>query len=171
MASTTDDPRQAAAEDLHRLAIDYAARAHASAAAMVRSFQADAASLLAEIGGLLIEDADDEQLSLTPRGRFEGRVQTDEGGDWQSVSSPDDVAEHYDPVDLFNDVASAIEDEFPGLLGEDESEQESDGEITAAEESADDQAESASVQSLKRLHAAGVLSDAQFEAKKAELNR
>ncbi len=171
MDSKSSDPRQAAAEDLHRLAIDYAARAHASAAAMVRSFQADAAALLAEIGGLLIEDADDEQLSLTTRGRFEGRVLMDDRADWQSIGSPDDVAEHYDPVDLFNDVASAIEDEFPGLLGEDEPEEELETEHTAAEDPTDDRAESASVQSLKRLHAAGVLSDAQFEAKKAELNR
>jgi len=178
------DPRQTAAQELHLLALDYAARSHASAAALVRSFQADAAALAAEIGGLLVEDADDEQLSLTPGGQFEGQVQIDDRADWQPITSPDDMAEHYDPVDLFNDVASAIEDEFPGLLGAESPEEESEAELIDADDpsaegpaaaaGADppiDRTDTATLQALKHLHAAGVLSDAQFEAKKSELNR
>jgi hypothetical protein len=164
--------------------MDYAARSHASAAALVRSFQADAATLVAEIGGLLVEDADDEQLSLTPRGRFEGQVLTDDRADWQPITSPDDVAEHYDPVDLFNDVVSAIEDEFPGLLGAQSAQDEAEDELMDAgdpgaagsatevgPDAAGDRTETAAVQALTHLHAAGVLTDAEFEAKKSELNR
>ena len=185
-----------AAEQLRILALDYAARGHASAARLVRAFETDAAALAAEIGGFLIEDSDDEQLSLTPGGRFEGQVLNGDPAGWQRLTSPDDVAEHYDPVDLFNDVAAALEDEFPGILGADVPQDEPllsgqqpsasplhdaladvadprpDGPATGAGPDAlSDRTNTATVQALEHLHAAGVLSDAQFETKKAELDR
>jgi hypothetical protein len=190
------DPRPKAAEQLHRLALDYATRGHASAAALVRAFEADAAALAAEIGGLLVENSDDEQLSLTARGQFEGQLLNDDPAGWQPLMSPDDVAEHYDPVDLFIDVASALEDEFPGILGAEVPQDEpvvawedrdaqpaqearadvrdpsAEGPTTAVDpDAASDRQNTATLRSLEHLHAAGVLSDAQFEAKKAELNR
>ena len=195
MDSEQDDPRTTAAAELHLLALEYAARGHASAAALVRAFESEAAALAAEIGGLLVEDSDDERLSLTPRGQFEGQLLDDETAVWQSLTSPDDVAEHYDPVDLFSDVASALEDEFPGILGNEEPQDEpvasqepddpaaaqasrevadppAQGRVTAVgPDAAGDRTNSAALQSLEHLHAAGVLTDAQFEAKKADLIR
>ncbi len=196
MDSEQADPRRRAAQQLHLLAREYAARSHASAAALVRAFETDAAALAAEIGGLLVEDSDDEQLSLTPRGQFEGQVLNDDAAGWQSLMSPDDVAEHYDPVDLFSDVASALEDEFPGILGADVPQDEpvvashepndrpveqafgdvadppAQAPVTAVgPDAAGDRTNTAALQALQHLHAAGVLSDAQFEAKKAELIR
>lgn len=195
MDSEQADPRTSAAVELHLLALEYAARSHASAAALVRAFEAEAAALATEIGGLLVEDSDDEQLSLTPRGQFEGQVLNDDTAVWQSLMSPDDVAEHYDPVDLFSDVASALEDEFPGILGAEVPQDEpfvtsqepgdareeapgevadppAEGPVTAVgPDAAGDRTNSVTLQSLEHLHAAGVLNDAQFEAKKADLIR
>lgn len=196
MDSKQADSRPSAAEQLHLLALEYAARGHASAAALVRAFEADAAALAAEVGGLLVEDSEDEQLSLTPHGQFEGRVLNDDPAGWQSLLSPDDVAEHYDPVDLFSDVASALEDEFPGMF---EAEMPQDEPLVASHEpntrpveeapadlvdprgegpataigadAAGDRTNTAGLQALEHLHAAGVLTDAQFEAKKADLVR
>ena len=112
------------------------------------------------------------------------------------VADSKQVAEHYDPVDLFNDVAAALEDEFPGILGADVPQDEPllsgqqpsasplddaladvvdprpDGPATGVgPEAISDRTNTATVQALEHLHAAGVLSDAQFETKKAELDR
>lgn len=163
------DPRLAAARRLHQLALDYAARSHATQAALIDSFQADAAAMAAEIGELLIEDQDDERLTLTALGTFHGQVRNDEAEGWQSISSPDDVAENYDPVDLFSDLASALEDEFPDLAGSDGG-LEMQPEPDASRETAAG-TNSATIEALEHLHAAGVLSDAEFRAKKVELDR
>ena len=166
------DPRLAAARRLHQLALDYAARSHATQAALVASFAADAAELTAEIGEILIEDQDDERLTLTALGTFHGQVRNDEADGWQSISSPDDVAENYDPVDLFSDVASALEDEFPELSESvAEADVEGNGEEAAAPDEPSDGPGSATLRSLDRLRAAGVLNEAEYEAKKAELDR
>ena len=106
----------AAARRLHELALDYAARSHAAQAALVRAFESEASAWASEIGELVVNDADDEHLVLTSSGRFSGRVLFEDATyGWQSLDSPDDIAENYDPVDLFSDVADAVAEAFPGL--------------------------------------------------------
>ena len=169
MSANQADPRLVAARRLHQLALDYATRSHATQAALVASFSADAADLAAEVGEILVEDEDDERLTLTALGTFHGQVRNDDQEGWQSISSPDDVAENYDPVDLFSDIASALEDEFTDLAETD---------VAAASptepEDAVDPAtgtHSATLEVLEHLHVAGVLDDAEFRAKKADLDR
>jgi hypothetical protein len=193
------EPSLEAARRLHDLSLDYAARSHAAVAALVSAFEVQAAGLTDDIGELIITDADDERLVLTAHGQFAGRVLTDDPTPrWQTLDSPDDIAEHYDPVDLFADVADAVAEAF---LGVDDDEVPSDapdiaparsgGEVRSTagpepsfvapptDDSGDSEApndsppaqESATLRVLENLHAAGILTDADFEAKKAELDR
>ena len=160
-----------AARLLHELALEYAARSHAAAADLIGAFEAAASALSAEIGDLVVTDDDDERLVLTARGRFSGRVLMDEPNPrWQPLDSPDDVAEHYDTVDLFADVADTVAEAFPAIGGS-EPPEEPEEPAEAVEDETEPAEESATLRSLEHLHAAGVLSDAEFEAKKIELQR
>lgn len=188
-----------AARRLHDLALDYAAQSHASAAGLIRAFEADALALALDVGDLVVNDDDDERLVLTAQGRFAGQVLGDDpAAGWQILDSADAIAEHYDPADLFADVADALAEALAGFDDEDEpAETQGDApaarryeapmtavpeapfvahaasyktEAHAAEESPLAE-ESATLRSLKHLHAAGILTDAEFEAKKTELRQ
>ena len=179
MVEDPEGATMAAARGLHDLALDFAARSHAAQAALVRAFEAEAAAWAGQIGELLVNETDDEHLVLTSGGRFAGRVSNDDAAaGWQTLDSPDDVAENYDPVDLFSDVADAVAEAF---LDRDEDEPpEEPMPVTAAasvplpwEPPADPggEEESATMRNLRKLREAGVLSQAEFEARKAELHR
>lgn len=103
------------AQRLYDLVLDYAERSLASQEELVRAFEAEAAQWTRAVGEVVIGDDDDEHLRLTDEGRFSGRVLDDDTGTWEPVTAPDGVAAHYDPVDLFNDLADALEELFPGL--------------------------------------------------------
>jgi hypothetical protein len=198
--ATGPDPQFDAARRLHRLALEYAKRAHAAEAELVRAFEAEASALAHEVGEVLIEDDDDERLALTARGRFAGQAFTDDPvPGWHAVSSPDDVAERYEPGDLFTDLANAIAERFQGVSDPEElvdaptephfstgeevvptgalgdaalppSPTDAWDEPTAAEDLPKAHG-TATLRALESLHAAGVLTDAQFDAKKAELGQ
>src|SRR3990172_12542022 len=119
-AAVMDDrdarPQFHAARRLYDLALDYSERSHAAEAELVRAFEADALALAHEVGELVIEDDDDERLVLAAPGRFVGQMFLgDPAPGWQALESPDDIVEHYDPVDLFADLANAIAEAFPGV--------------------------------------------------------
>jgi len=191
-------PQFDAALRLYDLALDYSERSHAAEAELVRAFEAEAAALAHEVGELVVEDDDDERLIFTARGRFAGQVLLgDPAPGWQALDSPDDIVEHYDPVDLFADLANAIAEAFPGvddqgmpaealdharLVAADEVPAAATQEWSFLAPPGDDIGdagappnspgahESEMLRVLKDLHVAGVLTDTEFEAKKAELD-
>lgn len=103
------------AQRLYDLVLDYVERSLASQVELVRTFEAEAAQWAPSVGEVSIDDDDDERLRLTAEGRFSGRVLDEDTGEWEAVASPEGVAAHYDPVDLFNDLADALEELFPGI--------------------------------------------------------
>lgn len=182
-----------AARRLRALAIEYTERSRLAQAELIRSFEAAAAAISPQVGDIVVEDDDDEALTLTAAGRFEGSVREDEAAQWRALDGPNDVVDFYDPVDLFDDVAAAIEDAVPGLADDDGDAFE--GAPAAAPPATTGQAapsiepwlarmpqiaerppegeplESASMTILKDLHAAGVFSDEEFAARKAKLEQ
>jgi hypothetical protein len=178
-----------AATRLYDLALTFADRSHAAQAALIREFEHEAEVVGGALGELLIEDADNERLVLTGNGRFEGKVLvTTPGSTWESLSSPDDIVDYYDPVDLFDDLADSIAEAYPGVAARPDgavapavstdpwfarqaavasSETTPDGGLSGAAAPA----ETATMTVLRDLHAAGVYTDAEFEQKMAELER
>ncbi len=74
----------------------------------------------------MVLDDEDERLWLKRNGRFEAEVvperEVDDGdsgeGAWRRLSSPDDMVEFYDPTDIFGDLAEALAESFPAVVGE-----------------------------------------------------
>jgi hypothetical protein len=195
-----------AARRLYELALDYLERSRSAQAALVAEFEDDAAALSDLVGEMAIDVDVDERLVLTSTGRFSGRVLVDKPTEsWREINSAEDVAEFYDPTDLFADLADAIAEAYPdvddgaelddadehgamsampradeipaqGQLGgqPDESFPVSGGPPGSAAGPAipneDEAGESASLRILRDLHAAGVYTDAEFKAKKADLD-
>ena len=168
-----------AARLMQELALAYGDNHDEAPAALIRQFEAAAAGLAEEIGEVEITNEDDEELVLTAGGHFTGRVLVDDPSpQWKTIDSPADVAEHYDPADLFADLADAVADAFPEIdpaasAGEAADPEPEPRDQPAAIAPADDPLaeESATLQSLRTLHAAGVLTDEEFEAKRAELRQ
>lgn len=176
-----------AARGLYQLALDYADRSHAAEAELVGAFEAEAAALAREVGELVVDDDDDERLVLSARGRFTGRVLADDASPgWQTLDSADDIVDYYDPVDLFEDLADAIAEAFPGMdeeervtWGASEQQGASDADAVAGTATPERSASAAPkdepaqktemLRVLEDLHAAGAMTDAQFEAQKAEI--
>lgn len=168
-----------AARLMQELALAYADNHEEAPAELIRQFEAAASGLAEEIGEVEITNEDDEELILTARGHFTGRVLVDEPSpQWKALDSPAAVAEHYDPADLFADLADAVADAFPeidpaasaGQAVEPKLQPRDPPAAIAPAEDGQPQ-ESATLQSLRNLHAAGVLTDEQFEAKRAELHQ
>jgi hypothetical protein len=115
MAEAKQTIGQEAAQRLYDLALDYAQRALEAQSDLIREFEGAALPSMRWVGAVLVDDDDDEHLILQADGHFAGRALDDDTGHWEHISSPDDVADHYDPVDLFTDLADAIAEMYPGL--------------------------------------------------------
>ena len=115
MADDASNPDREAARRLYDIAMDFADRALRTQANLIREFETLAAAPMQWVGAVLVDDDDDEHLVLQADGHFAGRAMDDDTDQWERIASPDDVADHYDPVDLFTDVADAIAEMFPGL--------------------------------------------------------
>jgi hypothetical protein len=115
MSDAKETIGQEAAQRLYDLALDYAQRALEAQSDLIRDFEAAALPSMRWVGAVLVDDDDDEHLILQADGHFAGRAVDDDTGQWEHISSPDDVADHYDPVDLFTDLADAIAEMYPGL--------------------------------------------------------
>lgn len=188
----TDDPRSEAARRLRELAIEFTERSHRAQSDLIRSFEAAAAALSPQVGDVVVEQGDDEALALGADGRFRGSLLDRQTAEWRAIESPDDVVDFYDPVDLFDDLAGAIEEAVPGLA-DDDGDAVGSAPLDAASPPASGRApgidpwlaripraepaqdgapvESASMTILKDLHAAGVFSDEEFAARKAKLEQ
>ena len=185
----TDGLRLDAARRLHALAVEFTERSHRAQTDLVRAFESAAAAISPQVGDVVVEDDDDESLTLTAAGRFRGSIRDDEAAEWRRLEGSDDVVDFYDPVDLFDDLAGAIEDAFPELVDDADDMLSATSAAPSAPagapsidpwlarmprpEAAGDGAppESASMTILKDLHAAGVFSDEEFAARKAKLEQ
>lgn len=121
------DDDELAAQRLYDLALEFQERSQRSESRLLEQFE-DAATLLAgRIGDLVINDDEDERLTLTAAGEFRAEVLTEEENEWRPLSSADELVEYYDPTDVFGDLADALAEAYPAIAPE------LAGELVAAE--------------------------------------
>ena len=107
-----------AAQRLYDLALEFQQRSQRSESRLLEQFE-DAASLLSgRIGDLIINDDDDERLTLTAAGEFRAEVLTEEENEWRPLASADELVEYYDPTDVFGDLADALAEAYPSIAPE-----------------------------------------------------
>jgi hypothetical protein len=112
------DDDELAAQRLYDLALEFQERSQRSEARLLEQFE-DAASLLSgRIGDLIINDDDDERLTLTSNGTFRAEVLTEEENEWRPLANADELVEYYDPTDVFGDLADALAEAFPAVAPE-----------------------------------------------------
>ena len=112
------DDDELAAQRLYDLALEYQERSQRSESRLLEQFEDAAALLSARIGDLIINDDDDERLTLTAAGEFSAEVLTEEENEWRRLGSADELVEYYDPTDVFGDLADALAEAYPSIAPE-----------------------------------------------------
>ncbi len=107
-----------AAQRLYDLALEFQERSQRSEARLLEQFEDAAALLSARIGDLIINDDEDERLTLTSTGAFKAEVLTEEENEWRPLATADDLVEYYDPTDVFGDLADALAEAYPSIAPE-----------------------------------------------------
>ena len=113
--STTTSSRPSA---LYDLALEFQERSQRSESRLLEQFEEASENLIAKIGDLIINDDDDERLTLTARGEFRAEVLTEEENEWRPLKTAEELVEYYDPTDVFGDLADALAEAFPGIAPE-----------------------------------------------------
>ncbi len=108
-----------AAQRLYDLALAFQERSQVSEARLLEQFEEAAPRLTARLGDLVVVDDDDERLVLEAGGGFRAEV-VPEGAEtkWQTLSSPEELVEYYDPTDVFGDLADALAEAWPNVAPE-----------------------------------------------------
>ncbi len=118
-----------AARRLYDLALSFQERSQRSEARLLEQFEDTAGRLTGPLGDVVIVDDDDERLVLLGDGRLRAEVvPEDAGGEWRTLSGPDELVEFYDPTDVFGDLADAIAEAWPDVAPELSEEGEEEGE-------------------------------------------
>jgi hypothetical protein len=112
------DDDEAAAQRLYDLALEFQERSQRSEARLLEQFEDAAEDLVARIGDLIINDDDDERLTLTKDGEFRAEVLTEEENEWRPLASAEELVEYYDPTDVFGDLADALAEAYPSIAPE-----------------------------------------------------
>ena len=112
------DDDELAAQRLYDLALEYQERSQRSEARLLEQFAEASENLIAKIGDLIINDDDDERLTLTAAGEFRAEVLTEEENEWRPLKTAEELVEYYDPTDVFGDLADAIAEAFPSVAPE-----------------------------------------------------
>ncbi len=112
------DDDELAAQRLYDLALEYQERSQRSEARLLEQFEDASENLVAKIGDLVINDDDDERLTLTAAGEFRAEVLTEEENEWRPLASAEELVEYYDPTDVFGDLADALAEAFPAIAPE-----------------------------------------------------
>jgi hypothetical protein len=112
------DDDELAAQRLYDLALEYQERSQRAESRLLEQFAEAAGLLTARIGDLIINDDDDERLTLTADGVFSAEVLTEEENEWKRLSSSDELVEYYDPTDVFGDLADALAEAYPSIAPE-----------------------------------------------------
>jgi hypothetical protein len=107
-----------AAQRLYDLALEYQERSQRSESRLLEQFEEAASLLTARIGDLVVNDDDDERLTLTASGEFAAEVLTEEENEWRRLGSADELVEYYDPTDVFGDLADALAEAYPSIAPE-----------------------------------------------------
>lgn len=114
--------REEAARVLYDLALTFQERSQWREAQLLDDFGLASGNVAAMLEDTPIADDEDERIWFRSSGTFEGEVlpETDEAGEtsWQSLTSPDELVQFYDPTDLFGDLAEAIAEQHPHVAPE-----------------------------------------------------
>jgi hypothetical protein len=133
------DDDELAAQRLYDLALEFQERSQRSEARLLEQFEDASSVLIAKIGDLIINDDEDERLTLTASGEFRAEVLTEEENEWRPLTTSEELVEYYDPTDVFGDLADALAEAFPSIAPEIAAFEPGEGE--AAEGEADDESE------------------------------
>jgi hypothetical protein len=112
------DDDELAAQRLYDLALEYQERSQRSEARLLEQFAEASENLIAKIGDLIINDDEDERLTLTRAGEFRAEVLTEEENEWRPLKTAEELVEYYDPTDVFGDLADALAEAFPSIAPE-----------------------------------------------------
>src|SRR3954452_18014937 len=112
------DDDEVAAQRLYDLALEFQERSQRSEARLLEQFEDAAENLVARIGDLIINDDDDERLTLTKDGDFRAEVLTEEENEWRPLATSEELVEYYDPTDVFGDLADALAEAYPSIAPE-----------------------------------------------------
>jgi hypothetical protein len=142
------DDDEVAAQRLYDLALEFQERSQRSESRLLEQFEDAAGLLSARIGDLIINDDDDERLTLSSTGVFKAEVLTEEENEWRPLANAEELVEYYDPTDVFGDLADALAEAYPSIAPELNAEAGStngtgpdgaaDGEAEESDEDADD---------------------------------
>ena len=109
---------EVAAQRLYDLALEFQERSQRSESRLLEQFEDAAGLLSARIGDLIVNDDEDERLTLTAAGEFRAEVLTEEENEWRPLASADELVEYYDPTDVFGDLADALAEAYPSIAPE-----------------------------------------------------
>ncbi|MBA2718485.1 MAG: hypothetical protein H0U52_04450 [Chloroflexi bacterium] len=112
------DDDELAAQRLYDLALTFQERSQRSEARLLEQFEDASSVLIAKIGDLIVNDDDDERLTLMASGEFKAEVLTEEENEWRPLGSAEELVEYYDPTDVFGDLADALAEAFPSIAPE-----------------------------------------------------
>jgi hypothetical protein len=107
-----------AAQRLYDLALEFQERSQRSESRLLEQFEDAAGLLIARIGDLIINDDDDERLTLSATGSFKAEVLTEEENEWRPLANAEELVEYYDPTDVFGDLADALAEAYPSIAPE-----------------------------------------------------
>ena len=122
-AATQPEPVQVeddelAAQRLYDLALEFQERSQRSEARLLEQFEDASSVLIGKIGDLIVNDDEDERLTLTASGEFRAEVLTEEENEWRPLTTAEELVEYYDPTDVFGDLADALAEAFPAIAPE-----------------------------------------------------
>ena len=112
------DDDELAAQRLYDLALEYQERSQRSESRLLEQFEDASSILIGKIGDLIVNDDEDERLTLTASGEFRAEVLTEEENEWRPLTTADELVEYYDPTDVFGDLADALAEAYPAIAPE-----------------------------------------------------
>jgi hypothetical protein len=112
------DDDEVAAQRLYDLALEFQERSQRSESRLLEQFEDAAGLLSARIGDMIINDDDDERLTLSSTGVFKAEVLAEEENEWRPLANAEELVEYYDPTDVFGDLADALAEAYPSIAPE-----------------------------------------------------
>jgi hypothetical protein len=110
---TPNEDAAVAANTLFELARLWREEAFDAEAALLDAFGTASGELAGALGEFVIVDDDDERLAIGEDGQLQARVLNRSTGHWDDLTSPDQLVQSYDPVDVFEDLVDALAESFP----------------------------------------------------------
>src|SRR3954454_15500874 len=112
------DDDELAAQRLYDLSLEFQERSQRSEARLLEQFEDASENLVSKIGDLIVNDDEDERLTLTASGEFRAEVLTEEENEWRPLTTAEELVEYYDPTDVFGDLADALAEAYPSIAPE-----------------------------------------------------